>query len=389
MSLNKSKLSPEAKKTSQNLSQIIATQISKNQGFLPFDQYMEMALYTPNLGYYSAGSHKFGATGDFITAPEISPLFSYCLAIQAQEIIEKANLASHYLEFGAGSGKMAADILCYLEQQNQLPESYTILELSADLKQRQQAYFSQLSPTIQACIQWSENLPQFPFNGVILANEVLDAMPIQRFKITQQGIMEYGVKKTATGFVEAWKIAPDGYFKTAVEKRQQQYSLPLGFISEISLRIPAWIQSLADCIDKGALLLIDYGHRGSDFYHAERYQGSLMCHYQHYAHHDPFVLVGLQDITADVDFSALADSATQAGMRVAGYTTQSHFLIDCGIESLLLEKMAAGEEIQTLSQSLKRLILPELMGEKFKVMALQKDIEVTDLKGFQSLFLRL
>jgi len=366
-------LSPEAEQTSQALKQLIQQEITQQGGAIPFDRYMELALYAPNLGYYSAGSQKFGRAGDFITAPELSPLFSQCLAVQAEEIFNKTGIDRHYLEFGAGSGKMAEAILLYLAKQGNLPKSYTIIELSADLKQRQQQRLKEFN-----CVQWLNKLPEKPFNGVILANELLDSMPVNRFKITKNSFQEYWVEQ---GFKGIWQ---DSNNPRLIKAMTLLKDLPENYTSEISLRIPAWLKSLDACTNKVALLLIDYGYKSSDFYHEERYNGSLMCHYQHQAHADPFVFIGLQDITADIDFSALAKNNY---FQVAGFSTQSQFLIGTGIEKLLLAEIEQGRKIMAASQGLKQLMLPQFMGEKFKVMALQKNLDLMDLSGFSGLLL--
>ncbi len=382
--LKKYPLSPKAIKTNQALIQLIRDKIKENNGFLPFDRYMELALYAPNLGYYSAGSQKFGQAGDFITAPEMTPIFSQCLANQAIEIFEKTNLPAHFLEFGAGSGKMAVDLLVYLEKQQILPKSYTILELSADLKQRQQTLVQQQSPAIQKIVKWIDCLPTEKFKGIILANELLDAMPVSLFKTTEKGCLEYFIGIDNHQFKGFWRKPINKTLNKAVEQLKQQYPAlnQAGYISEINLRLPAWFKSIDDCTEQAAIILIDYGHKGSDYYHQERSSGSLSCHYRHQSHTDPLILTGLQDITADVDFSAVAQIAKEIDWQCCGYTSQSNFLMGCNLEQLLNQAVEQDKNILQLSQPIKQLMLPEFMGEKFKVIGFVKNLSKISFNGF-------
>lgn len=362
--------SQEALVHSQRLVNQLILAIKQSGGALPFTEFMTQALYTPGLGYYSAGLRKFGAKGDFITAPEISPLFSQGIAKQCQPFLT-AFEQSMILEFGAGSGIMAAEILKELERLNCLPHQYLILEVSAELRQRQQTTLQTQIPKLFNRIHWLDRLPSQPISGVILANEVLDAMPIHRFRLDAETVAEFQVSYQEDRFVWQESPTPNQSLRIAVESLRHQ--LPVGYISEINLALPAWLQSVADSLLAGLVLLIDYGFPSREYYHPQRSHGTLMCHYQHYAHDDPLILVGLQDITAHVNFTAVAEAAMTAGLSVAGYTNQANFLLACGLIELLstLDPNNTPYYLQQ-TQAVKTLILPSEMGELFKVMALTR-----------------
>ncbi len=357
---------PDAVRHSQRLMMMMREAMNEAGGVIPFVEFMNQALYAPGLGYYSAGVRKFGADGDFITAPEISPLFSQCVARQCQQVLATFDQPV-ILEFGAGSGIMAAEILKELDRLNCLPTQYLILEISADLQQRQRETLQARVPQLLARVQWLESLPSEPLQGVILANEVLDAMPIRRFRLDEQNICEFYVGLADAEFV--WQMLPtrDESLRAAVE----MLHLPVGYVSEINVALPAWIQSVADILAAGLVLLIDYGFPSAEYYHPQRNQGTLMCHYRHHSHDNPLILVGLQDITAHVNFTAVAESAHAAGLQVAGYTNQAHFLLACGLPEMLsaLDFNETKNSLQQTQQA-KMLILPNEMGELFKVMAL-------------------
>jgi len=344
---------------------------------------MEQALYAPGLGYYSAGIRKLGADGDFITAPEISPLFSQCLARQCQQILAALDDNRIILEFGAGSGIMAADILKELEHLDCLPSQYLILEISADLQQRQRETLQAQVPQLLERVQWLERLPTEPLHGVILANEVLDAMPVRRFRLDEQGVSEFYVSlgdASETPFV--WRLLPtrDDALRAAVENLRP--TLAAGYVSEMNLALPAWIQSVADILASGMVLLIDYGFPSREYYHPQRDQGTLMCHYRHHAHSEPLILVGLQDITAHVNFTAVAQAAHAAGLQVSGYTHQAQFLLATGLHELLsILDFNDNKNYLQQTQQAKTLILPSEMGELFKVMALTRNLDIS-LLGF-------
>ena len=367
--------SGEAKAHSDKLCGLIHQDIAAQGGWIPFSRFMELALYAPGLGYYSAGAHKFGAAGDFVTAPEISPLFGRILARQVAEAM--AQSAPHVIELGAGSGKLAADVLGELERLGCLPQSYAILEVSADLRERQQALLQERLPHLAARVHWLDALPE-NISGALIANEVLDALPVHLVHWKDGGMLERGVASAGRDF--AWQERlPES---PALLEAAQRISVPDGYLSEISLAARGLVGSLCERLDKGVLLFIDYGFGAGEYYHAQRAQGTLMCHYRHHAHDAPFFLPGLQDITAHVDFTAVAESAIDSGAHLLGYTTQAHFLINCGITELLQD--TAPENLRAylpLSAQLQKLTSPAEMGELFKVIALGKGVDMP-LCGF-------
>ena len=365
----------------QTTQALIREQIAQAGGCLPFDVFMELALYAPGAGYYVNGTHKFGVDGDFVTAPEISPLFSQCLAAQAAQVLEQLP-GGDILEFGAGSGAMAADVLLQLERLDQLPKRYLILELSPGLQARQRETLAQRAPGLLDRVHWLQGLPEPGWRGVVLANEVLDAMPVHRFRQGAAGCEELGVHWQDGHFAARWQADCSATLQARVaELADRLGAFSEGYDSEINLRLDGWLQALAQVMGQGALILIDYGYSEREYYHPERSGGTLICHYRHRAHADPLQLVGLQDITANVDFSAVAAAALDAGLSLAGYTTQAHFLINNGLQALLAEASAdTHQQVQRLQQ-VKQLTLPTTMGERFKVIGLQKDLELP-LQGF-------
>ncbi|MCP4696047.1 MAG: SAM-dependent methyltransferase [Gammaproteobacteria bacterium] len=350
-------------------------------GALSFAEFMALALYAPGLGYYSAGLRKFGEQGDFVTAPEISPLFGRCLARQCRDVLAELD-GGQILEFGAGSGMMAADILTELETLDCLPEKYFILEVSADLRQRQQAALAARAPHLlqQTVVVWLDNLPEHPLRGVIIANEVLDAMPVHRFQLDNGGLFELFVTCEQAGFAWQAEIAQDARLIAAVERLRLS---PEGaYVSEINLELAAWIQTVSERLAAGLVLLIDYGFPHGEYYHPQRDQGTLMCHYRHHAHTDPLIFPGIQDITAHVNFTAVAEAAADIGLHVAGFTAQADFLLAAGLEEILTNSDPGRiKEHLTLVQQAKRLIMPGEMGELFKAIALTRDLD-TPLRGF-------
>ncbi len=353
--------------------------ITARGGAIPFRDYMDLALYAPGLGYYTAGAHKLGEGGDFTTAPELSPLFSRCLARQCQEILALSGGA--ILEFGAGSGVMARDLLLELQRQNALPEYYWILETSPDLRQRQHRTLaaSPLGTWGEEHVRWLDTLPD-RFTGVILANEVVDAMPVHRLWLDDDGPREAWVGWEDGRF--RWQAGP---LSTAtLEQRTAAIDALTGgrhpYLTEVNLMGEAWMESLGALLQRGAVIVIDYGFPAHEFYHPQRDQGTLMCHYRHHAHDDPFVYPGLQDITAHVDFTALARAARRADLDLMGYTAQAFFLIGLGLENLLAE--AKGHDYLRLVQQVKRLTLPGEMGELFKVLMVGRGLEGLIPSGF-------
>jgi SAM-dependent MidA family methyltransferase len=344
-------------------------------GWIPFSRYMELALYAPGLGYYAAGAHKFGEAGDFITAPELSPLFGRTLARQVAEIT--ADSAPHVLELGAGSGKLAADMLAELERLGRLPDSYAILEVSADLRARQQDLIRERLPHLLERVRWLDALPE-RFSGAIVANEVLDALPVHLLHWRDSAITERGVAAGEHGFI--WQERAIG--DPALLHAAQQIAVPDDYVSEICLAARGLVNSLAKSLEQGAMLFIDYGFGAREYYHPQRRSGTLMCHYRHHAHDDPFFLPGLQDITAHVNFTDIAECGIDAGMELLGYTSQAFFLINCGITDLVADTSPENlRDYLPLSAQLQKLTSPAEMGELFKVIALGKNM-TNPLSGF-------
>ena len=343
---------------------------------------MELALYAPGLGYYTAGTRKFGEAGDFITAPEASPLFARCLARQCRQVLEGMP-AGRLLEIGAGSGVLGADLMAELEALGQLPEQYLILEVSPDLRQRQQQTLSARIPHLLNRVHWLDDLPDPGFSGLVIANEVLDAMPVHRFRWLAGQVQEAFVTWGDGRFVQIWDKALSGGLQAAVAAVADSVGpLADGYESEINLRARPWLHALGERVAAGVLLLIDYGYPRHEYYHPQRSNGTLMCHYRHRAHPDPYRWVGLQDITAHVDFTAAAEAGEATGLAVAGYTTQAHFLIGCGMDGILAESNPQDAATHmALMQGAKRLMLPSEMGERFKVLALARG-EERPLIGF-------
>jgi len=356
----------------------IAQHIQDNAGFISLRDFMQDALYTPGLGYYSAGLHKFGPQGDFITAPETSALFSRCIARQCQEVLV-AIPDGDILEAGAGSGRLAADCLAELEQLDCLPRRYLILELSPSLRSQQQQTLQDSVPQLLDRVEWLDTLPD-EFTGVVLANELLDAMPVEQFCVQQDRVLQSGVGLQNDELV--WRFRENTELENQVNDIASALGQPFanGYRSEINLEACAWVSSMAERLKHGVMLFIDYGHSRSEFYHPQRQQGTLRCYYRQRVHDNPLILIGLQDITAHVDFTAIAETAHAAGLHVNGYTTQAHFLLSLGIEHMLSPQASTTEQLQQ-SQEIKKLVMPGEMGERFKVIALSHGFD-TLLKGF-------
>jgi SAM-dependent MidA family methyltransferase len=368
--------SADAEALSNKLQTYIRSVIAEAGGWITFARYMELALYAPGLGYYSAGSAKLGASGDFVTAPEISPLFARCLAREVAPIIALGDF--DILEVGAGSGALASQILHALEALGALPRRYLILEVSADLRERQRSRIEREVPHLAGRVQWLDGLPA-TLDAVVIANEVLDAIATHRVRKHHARIDEIGVSIAPDGaaFVRSDRPAAGRLLAAAAALH-----LPDDYETEINLAARAFVQSLAARISRGAMILIDYGYTAAEYYHPQRTCGTLMCHYRHHAHEDAFSLVGLQDITAQVDFTAIAAAATQAGMSVLGYTTQAQFLIGAGITEMLSETPADDVRAYApLAAAAQKLLSPARMGERFKVIAFSRDVDV-ELRGF-------
>jgi SAM-dependent MidA family methyltransferase len=373
--------SNEALAHSSQLFNHIRYEVLEAGGSIGFARFMEMALYTPGLGYYCTGSQKLGKSGDFLTAPEISPLFARCIARQCQQVLE---LLGHgdILEIGAGSGKFACDLLAELESLDCLPEHYFILEISADLRARQQRLLEATQPHLFRRVIWLNDFPLQKINGVILANEVMDALPVTCFSIQNNTVKERRVKFSKNSF--RWDNSADAPEELAqqVDIIKEKEALSDGYLSEINLLLPAWIRAVANSLNQGLVLLIDYGYARSEFYHPDRSRGTLMCHYQHHRHEDPFQLLGLQDITAHVDFTSVAENAVDAELRVSGFTTQASFLLSCGLLDLAEDNDLSPRAEFQQNQAIKIFTLPSQMGELVKVIGLTRGLD-EKLLGFQ------
>ncbi len=371
-------LTAEEAAHSRALAERIALEVRAAGGWVTFERFMELALYAPGLGYYSAGSVKIGAGGDFVTAPELSDLFSRCVAEQCAQVLQRGG---EILELGAGTGRMAAAILTELAARGCLPDRYAILEVSADLADRQRRRIATLPAGLAERVAWLERLPERPIDGVILANEVLDALPCRRFSIRNGAVLELGV---AADGERPRELAAPAEPALAEEWRrlaaQRSAPLPEGYVSEICLRVGPWLAGIADCLERGAMLLFDYGLPRAHYYHPQRLAGTLRCHYKHHVHDDPYINLGVQDITAWVDFTRVAEAALECGLEVAGFATQAAFLLATGIERWLAE---AGDPVEHARRAgeARRLMLPAQMGEAFKVMALTRGLDAP-LSGF-------
>ncbi|NNJ94776.1 MAG: SAM-dependent methyltransferase [Halobacteria archaeon] len=372
---------PAEQQLSDALVSAIRAEIAAAGGAIPFSRYMEMCLYTPGLGYYSAGQRKFGAGGDFVTAPEISPLFGRCVARSCAAVLEATG--GSLLEFGAGSGRLAADLLGELAVLDCLPDSYLILERSAELRQRQQHTLQRELPQLADRVSWLDTLPGPGYRGVVLANEVLDAMACERWRWNGERVEQYFVVPDGPGFAWQARTCAGSELATTIEGYARQYGLDRGYISEVNPAITPWLRSIAECLEAGLVLLIDYGYPRREYLHPQRANGTLQCHYRQRVHDDVFYCPGLQDITAHVDFTAVAEAATAADLQVAGYTTQAHFLLDCGLDRLL-QSAGPADEVGYLQQAqqAKTLILPGEMGERFHCIGLTRGLDA-EIPGFR------
>lgn len=363
--------SADAQAHSQRLRHALRGEIAAAGGWLSFARFMEQVLYAPGLGYYTAGARKFGTAGDFVTAPGMTALFGQALARQAAQVM--AGSAPVVLEIGAGTGRLAADLLLELERLDSLPDSYLILDLSADLRERQQQTLAAAVPHLLSRVEWLDRLPE-NFSGVVIGNELLDAMPAEIVAWRADGIFERGVALgTADEFV--WQERPaSGPLLAAAAEIGEQCQLPPGFESEISLAVRAWMGEWGRRLECGALLLIDYGFPRREFYHQQRARGTLMCHYRHHAHPDPFYLPGLQDVTVHVDFTAVIAAAHTSGLDLLGYTSQGQFLLNCGILDRLAELPIDTPEYVRAAGAVGKLLMPHEMGELFKVIAVGRGL---------------
>jgi SAM-dependent MidA family methyltransferase len=377
---------PEPPDELKQLSNELASRIREHireRGPIPFSEYMEAALYEPGLGYYSAGLQKFGPGGDFVTAPELGELFGGCLARQIEQVCESMETVS-VLEIGAGSGRLAAVTLDRLAAAAGTEQvEYRILERSAHLRQVQRETIERSAPELIDRVSWLDEPPGTAWSGVIVANEVADALPVERFCKSGDELVQLNVMADGDGF-DWFPGPPRTHLAEAIDERLGDHFalLPEGYCSEINLALTAWLDGLTRQLERGCLLLIDYGYPREAYYHPQRSQGTLICHYRHRAVDQPFRWPGLQDITAFVDFTAVAEAASACGLECAGYTSQAMFLLGSGLD----EEMAGiadqpVDKQMELAAEARQLTLPTEMGEKFQVMALTRDLDLT-LRGF-------
>jgi len=375
----------EARNHSDRLQARIRQRISDQGGWIGFADFMNMALYTPELGYYTGGLHKIGQQGDFTTAPELGNLFARCLAAECMHVWQKLSTAVDdkvIYEFGAGTGKLARDMLLAMNQQSALPDHYAIIETSGQLCARQQALIQTLPDHIARSVSWSEHLPE-QIRGIVIGNELLDAMPCDRFRICENGeVAALGVAVEADQLV--WRAGES--FANGLATGM----LPPDYESEVCTQAEAWVKTIGKRLSCGVLLLIDYGFSQQEFYHHDRRAGTLMCHYRHHAHDNPFWWPGLQDITTHIDFTAIADAAQSVDLSFEGYIDQSNYLISCGLIDFCSETQNSLADIEEpdksrrlfqLTSEVKKLTMPHEMGELFKVIAFSRNFS-GPLKGF-------
>ncbi len=368
---------------SQKLSELIKQKVIAAGGWIDFEQYMQLALYAPGLGYYSAGAQKFGETGDFITSPEVSPLFAQTLANPVSVLLKKIPQAK-IIEFGAGSGKLAADLLCALDALDQLPDEYLIIEVSAELQQRQRETLQQTVPELLDRVHWLSSLPQTSLNAIVIANEVLDAMPVQRFSIEENNEVKLlGVEIADTELKLSYQNSTEALTDKVLALNENFNHQGHAYCSEINLNIAPWIKAVSQCINKGAVYLIDYGYPRSEYYSEDRHMGTFLGYYKHRSLDAPLWCPGLQDLTAFVDFTDIAEAAIEHGFDVDGFTSQGNFLINAGLTQVV-ENLTIENEMQRLNimQQMKTLSMPGEMGERFKVMGLSKGMD-DNIPGFE------
>lgn len=363
----------EARALSARLVERIATQVSQSGGFIPFDVFMDAALYTPGLGYYSNGLTPFGERGDFVTAPESGDLFARCLARSFTSVLQQIGHAS-ILELGAGSGVLAADLLCALQALDALPERYAILERSPAMRAMQQSRISQLPEALQSRVEWCDELP-CDWAGIIFGNEVADALPVKRFQYCDGGVSESGIGLSGDD-LKLQDIDADASTAEHITTLARQYGWEGSYRTEYCPALPDWVKSLADSLKQGMLLLIDYGYGRAEYFHPQRSMGTLLCHYRHQAHDNVLWHPGLQDITAFVDFTSVAEAAVDSGLTFAGYTSQARFLVNAGIDRVMAE--ADPNDLPgflKMTSDAKRLMLPGEMGDRFKVIGFSRNLE--------------
>jgi SAM-dependent MidA family methyltransferase len=369
---------------SDRLLQLLREQIASH-GALPFSQYMERCLYAPGLGYYSAGKIKFGEAGDFVTAPELGELFARCVVNAVQPALAMLGAEADFLELGGGSGAFAEAALNALAASDTLPRQYLILEPSADLRERQRERLqANLPAELNARVLWLDRPPEQDWRGVLFANEVIDALPTTRFTMRGGEVYEEFVALDGEGRLLRVDRPADALVAGAVRHVERDLGVPFveGYRSEILPQLPYWIEAVAGSLSAGLLLFVDYGYVRREFYLPERDDGTLMAHYRHRAHNDPLYLPGLNDLTASVDFTALAEAGNLAGFGVAAYLPQAQFLIAAGLQDVFESAQAQVADEHSryrLAQQVKRLMLPDQMGERFQAMLLARGLDVLPL----------
>jgi SAM-dependent MidA family methyltransferase len=376
----------DARAHSDRLLALIRADIRANGGSIPFSRYMELALYAPGLGYYSAGATKFGPAGDFITAPELGSQFAHCVVEAIAPVLRGLGPQSDIVELGGGSGAFAEAALGALQARQALPRAYRILEPSADLRERQRERLGRaLDPALFARVHWIDRPPEQSWRGVLFANEVLDALPTTRFALAAGEVMEEHVALSPDGALTSRLRPADALVAGAVRhlERSLGASFAEGYRSEILPQLPYWMQAVIGTLDAGLALFIDYGYPRREFYLPERRDGTLICHYRQRAHADPYFLPGLQDLTAFVDFTAVAEAGLSAGFELAGFTSQAAFLLNNGLQDRLEQDADADAIVQHRRvNEAKRLTLPGEMGERFKAIGLQRGIDASEQFAF-------
>jgi SAM-dependent MidA family methyltransferase len=372
---------------SARLRDVLAAEINAAGGWLSFERFMDLALYAPGLGYYSGGAQKLGERGDFTTAPEVSRLFGACVAAQCAEVMGEIG-AGCVLEIGAGSGRLAADLLARLETHGRLPENYWILEVSADLRQRQRAHLEKRLPQLLHRVHWLDRPPEKSFDGVILANEVLDALPVARFRWHSNAVEELGVEIRGQEF--SWGARRANAAMLEVCRALCAIAGPWddGYVSEYCPRLGAWTRAVTQPLRRGAVLWFDYGLPRAQYYLPERHEGTLACHFRQRLSDDPFANIGLQDISAWVDFTRVAEASRESGFELAGFTTQAHFLAGLKIDQEMRHAAGADQNrFARLANQARQLMMPGEMGERFKAMAWLRGLDIP-LSGFALLDMR-
>jgi SAM-dependent MidA family methyltransferase len=386
--------SAEAVSHSNQLKSLMQAAIEQEGGALPFAKYMEFALYYPGLGYYSAGAHKFGEQGDFITAPELGGGFAYALANAGAKVLAQLDAEAIWFEVGAGTGALAEKVLLRLQTLGQLPAQYWILEPSADLRERQYEHLQKsLSSDVFARCLWLDMPPEQSWQGVLVANEVIDALPTTRFIMDEGEVYEECVALDEEQNFRRVMRPADSLVAGSVRHVERNLDRLFfdGYCSEILPQLPYWIQAIAGTMQRGALLFIDYGYARDEYYLPERDDGTLLCHYRHRVHDDYFLWPGLQDITASVDFTALAEAGVSAGFDMAGYCSQASFLLGNGLPDYIAGFEHESNEITRYreNQNIKKLIMPAEMGERFQFMGFSRDVDISALFAQGDLSYRL